>query len=90
MVGAKIIVDGIVQGVGFRWFTMNVAHKYPITGWVRNRLRGDVEIYAESSRETILKFVDELKIGPRFGKVETIDIEWKQPEAKFTDFSIKH
>ena len=90
MTGAKIILYGIVQGVGFRWFAMDSAKKYGVTGWVRNRLRGDVEIYAEAPKETILKFIEDLKTGPRFARVESADVEWKQATGKFSDFTIRH
>ncbi len=90
MTGARIILDGIVQGVGFRWFTINIAQKYRVTGWVRNRLKGDVEIYAEAPKEILLKFIEEVKMGPRFGKVEYADIEWKEASGKFSDFTVKH
>lgn len=89
MVGVRIIVDGIVQGVGFRWFTTRLADKHSVTGWVRNRLRGDVEIYAEADRAVLDAFITEVHSGPRFGRVDAIDLEWKEYSGKFSGFSIR-
>ena len=89
MIGVKIIVDGIVQGVGFRWFTSRQARQLGVTGWARNRLRGDVEIYAEGDRTTLETFILEVKAGPRFGRVDAIDVEWKEYTGQFSDFNIR-
>jgi len=89
MIGVKIIVDGIVQGVGFRWFTSHKARQLGVTGWARNRLRGDVEIYAEADRAALEAFIREIKTGPRFGRVDGIDIEWKEYTGKYSDFNIR-
>lgn len=90
MKGVKINVDGIVQGVGFRYFALRTAQKYGITGWVRNRLRGDVEIYAEGLETSLQTFIEEIKTGPRFGRVDAVDIDWKEYTGKFPGFNIKH
>ena len=90
MKAVKITVDGIVQGVGFRYFALRIAEKYGITGWVRNRLRGDVEIYAEGSESSLEPFIAEIKMGPRFGRVDALSKEWRQYTGKFLEFNIKH
>jgi len=89
MTGVKIIVDGMVQGVGFRWFTVRLAESFGITGWVRNRFRGDVEIYAEGEKETLQAFILDLKAGPRYGRVDALDVEWKNYTGAFKNFSVR-
>ena len=37
-----MLVTGMVQGVGFRYFTVMAARRYGLTGWVRNRMDGSV------------------------------------------------
>ena len=44
MIRYYIVVKGRVQGVGFRFFTINIASKYNLTGSVRNMDNGMVEI----------------------------------------------
>jgi len=89
MIAISIIVDGIVQGVGFRWFAAKLADKYGIKGWVKNRLRGDVEIYAEGEQTDIDRFIGDLRKGPRYGRVDALEIELKEYQGNFQDFSIK-
>ena len=88
MIGAYILVDGIVQGVGFRWFTYNLAANYGLTGWVRNRMRGDVEVYIEGEREIVEEFIEELRRGPRFGRVDAIEVKWRKATMKFSGFKV--
>ncbi|CUT02300.1 Acylphosphatase, partial [Candidatus Kryptonium thompsonii] len=44
---AHIIVKGLVQGVGFRWFVQKHANHLGLKGWTRNLSNGDVEIEVE-------------------------------------------
>lgn len=85
---AKIIVKGLVQGVGFRYFVYNRAVKLGLKGYVKNLYNEDVEIEIEGNRSLIEEFIAELKVGPRFAKVLDLIINWKQSENKFKDFSI--
>lgn len=89
MTGARIIVSGIVQGVGFRWFALDLANSCGLVGWVRNRMGGDVEIAVEGHREVIDEFIDSLERGPNFGRVESVEVEWTPAAGKFTRFSVK-
>ena len=44
MVRKRVIYSGRVQGVGFRYTTVSLARRYPVTGWVRNLPDGTVEL----------------------------------------------
>ncbi|WP_284037653.1 acylphosphatase [Neobacillus sp. 114] len=66
MIRYKIVVNGLVQGVGFRQFTLRKAGFYGIYGWVRNLENGTVEIEAEGLQENMEHFLS----GNR-GKIET-------------------
>lgn len=65
-------VYGRVQGVGFRAFTRRKAEENKMTGWVRNRIDGSVEVYAEGSDENMAVFLSVLKKGPSWGRVDKI------------------
>ncbi len=67
-------VRGRVQGVGFRWFTTRLAERLGVVGWVRNRADGDVEGEAQAARETLTEFVSGLEAGPRWSRVEAVEI----------------
>ncbi len=67
-----LIVDGRVQGVGFRFFTEAQAEKRNIGGWVMNRPDGKVEIEAVGKSEDIREFIEKVKKGPSMAVVTGI------------------
>lgn len=73
-----MVVEGLVQGVGFRWFVARRAEALGITGWVRNLYSGNVEIEAEGDRSLLEEFIKQVKVGPRSARVTNLKIEWKE------------
>ncbi len=71
----RIRVRGIVQGVGFRFFTERAARLFGVAGWVRNRYDGSVEIEAEAGSSELELFLAEIRKGPASGRVDGIDVE---------------
>ncbi|MGL4771961.1 MAG: acylphosphatase [Clostridium sp.] len=67
-----IIVEGRVQGVGFRYFATAAANKYKLTGTVRNMDNGMVEINIQGEEEVINKFIADIKQGNRFVRVDEL------------------
>jgi len=67
-----VIVDGIVQGVGFRSFAVKTANKFSIAGFVQNLKDGTVKILAQGSKNDINEFLNEIKNAPRPIDVEKI------------------
>ncbi len=70
----KALVSGHVQGVGFRYFVQSNALKYNLTGWVKNLSNGDVLLEAQGDKIYIEKFLEVLKSGNRFAKVQNISV----------------
>ena len=70
----SIIVEGHVQGVGFRYFTTIMAESHHIKGWVRNQNNGNVEIEAEGHFHNLEAFIKDIRKGPRFSRVENVII----------------
>jgi acylphosphatase len=58
-----LIVEGHVQGVGFRFYTKNKAHELGIYGWAKNLDNGSVEVIAQGEAEKIEEFVTFVKNG---------------------------
>ena len=87
VVGRKIQIKGIVQGVGFRPFVYGLAEKYTITGWVCNSSAG-VEIIANGQESEISSFISTIKTQPPpLSKIDSVKIEEIAPE-NFSDFKI--
>jgi acylphosphatase len=65
-----MVVEGRVQGVGYRYFVQRQAEVLGISGFVRNLYDGRVEIEAEASRTTLNQFTDACKQGPSMARVD--------------------
>ena len=88
-VGAHILVSGLVQGVGFRYFVSARARKLGLSGYVCNLFDGSVEIFAEGERALIEDLIREVKVGPRAAHVADLKIHWREPKREFVGFIIK-
>ena len=84
-----IRVSGIVQGVGFRYFTFNLAVNLNITGWVRNLANGDVEILAQGSEQALKEFLNKIGSGPKYSTVNHVEINTQDITQDFKNFTIK-
>jgi acylphosphatase len=65
-------VSGRVQGVGFRWFVMERARRLGLSGWVKNRGGGNVEIAAAGTTEALAQLESAVSGGPPGAQVEKI------------------
>lgn len=83
-----IVVSGLVQGVGFRYFTLYTARNHDIKGWVRNRSNGDVEIMAQGTEEALGHFIGKIRIGPKYSRVNHVEIS-TQIADDYKAFTIK-
>jgi acylphosphatase len=86
----KYIVSGRVQGVGFRWFTLNSAQMIGIKGYVKNRANGTVEIVARGTDEQLERFLMDIKKGPSFSRVDEIKTEVLPDEHLYHRFEITY
>ncbi|MEJ5203451.1 MAG: acylphosphatase [Anaerolineales bacterium] len=83
------IVEGYVQGVGFRMFVQRLASELRLKGWVRNTWEGNVEVVAEGNRADLEKLLAGLKVGPRSAHVTTVHQTWLPSTGEFSDFRIR-
>ncbi len=86
---AKVVVFGVVQGVGFRPYVFRLARRLGLKGWVKNAGRG-VEIHVESADPgDVRRFVPALEANlPPLAKIERITVE-AAPFRSFRGFSIR-
>jgi acylphosphatase len=83
------IVEGYVQGVGFRAFVQDRAAWLGLTGWVRNRWDGSVEVVAEGPQPDLEKLLTALYQGPRSSTVAGVSPEWLPASGEFSGFYVK-
>ncbi len=86
----KYTVIGRVQGVGYRYFTVNVANRIGCYGYVKNLFNGNVEVYAIGSKEQLEKLKEALFKGPSFSRVENIVEEDQIVDSAFFNFKITY
>ncbi|MGP8252840.1 MAG: acylphosphatase [Terracidiphilus sp.] len=66
------LVQGRVQGVGFRWFVQREASELDLKGWVRNTEDGDVEVLAAGEARDLDELRASLRRGPRGSRVDRV------------------
>jgi acylphosphatase len=82
------IVTGHVQGVSFRYFVLEQADKLDLTGWVRNRWSGAVEVTAEGTRQNLEQLLLALREGPPMAVVSDLDFDWLAYSGEFPSFNM--
>jgi acylphosphatase len=83
------IIEGRVQGVGFRMFVKDNARSLGVDGWVRNLRDGTVEVVAEGEREKLGKLLNALHRGPSASRVTQVKPEWQDPTGGHDGFRVK-
>ena len=89
-VRARVIVEGRVQGVFFRYHTQAMAFKLGVKGWVKNRSDGSVEALFEGNREKVDQIIQWCRQGPSEAKVTNVRTSWEDFRGEFEDFSINY
>lgn len=88
MIAVRITIQGVVQGVGFRWHTRREAQRLGLTGWVCNRPDGTVEAHLEGPVRAVDEMLAWLGEGPPSASVEAVDTTPTAPEG-LTEFEIR-
>ena len=85
----KVLVEGIVQGVGFRPFVYRIATELELTGYVRN-LGNVVEIIIQGSDDKIADFIYKLQNElPPIAKINNLETEELETDEEYSNFTIK-
>jgi acylphosphatase len=86
---ARAVVAGMVQGVGFRFWTERKAEALGLSGWVRNLYDGRVEVVLEGSDTLVREMVESLQGGPPGAQVEKVEVSWSEKLEDLRGFVIK-
>jgi len=88
-VRAEIVVNGLVQGVGFRYFVLRKANELNLYGFTKNQYDGSVIIVVEGEKYLIENLYKELKIGPMRADVKSSKIKLSKFENEFSSFEVR-
>jgi acylphosphatase len=86
----EIVVNGLVQGVGFRYFVYRHAEKFGLSGSVKNLYSGEVYIVAEGDMHLLEEFYKIIKVGPSHAHVRNASLKWSDFTNEFTEFKIEY
>ncbi|QMU72349.1 acylphosphatase [Streptacidiphilus sp. P02-A3a] len=82
-------VRGVVQEVGFRWWTRSRALEIGLLGYASNLGDGRVQVVAEGAREQCERLLDLLRSGDTPGRVDGVTEIWGPTEARYQGFEIR-
>jgi acylphosphatase len=88
-VRAEIIVNGLVQGVGYRYFVVREAKKLELNGYVKNLYTGEVLTIVEGEKAIVEELIMKLKVGPIHASVNSCKIDWQEAKNEFTEFEVR-
>jgi len=83
-IARRVWISGVVQGVGFRYWTEKEAIRLGLAGTVRNLLDGRVEADLEGDPEAVEALTEWLRHGPDSARVSGIEVEDRQPRGLTT------
>ena len=85
-----LYIEGVVQGVFYRAFVLELALKSGLMGWVKNLPDGRVEAVFEGKEEDVEKAIAECYKGPPGAYVTNIDVARESCKGEFRDFEIRY
>lgn len=82
------LVKGRVQGVGYRDFVERLARESNLTGWIKNKSDGSVELVLQGLPDTLRTCIELLHQGSPLARVESLSVDWRTPEKQFYEFRV--
>jgi acylphosphatase len=84
------LVSGRVQGVNFRYTTLQRAQALHLTGWVRNQPDGSVEVMAEGPQAGLEQLLEFLRNGPPHAGVTAVEVDWHTATGEYRTFDVRY
>ena len=84
-----LLIEGRVQGVGYRYSACAEGEYRSLAGWVRNLPDGRVELVAEGPGAAVESLVEWCRQGPRYAAVRQVDVAWEAPGDEPSGFRIR-
>ena len=89
-VRAEIVVSGLVQGVGFRYYVYSNATKLGLKGITKNLYSGEVFTIAEGEKAMVEELVKKIKVGPMHASVRSHSVKWRPATNEYSTFEIDY
>lgn len=89
-VRAEILINGFVQGVGFRYFVYRHALALDLVGFCKNLFTGEVLVVVEGERYKIEELIKKLRVGPSNSAVKNCRVDWSEVKHEFKSFEITY
>ncbi|MBK8171045.1 MAG: acylphosphatase [Sandaracinaceae bacterium] len=83
-----LVVRGRVQGVFYRASAAREAKRLGLTGWVKNRQDGAVEMVIEGEEDQVKDFLSWAQHGPSTARVENVETRWRSYTGEHPGFRI--
>ena len=85
-----VLITGRVQGVGFRNFTQRNAQQLGVNGYAKNLPNGKVEVVAEGDKSQLDALIALLKMGPRYARVDSLEIDERPFTDEYETFGVRY
>ena len=89
IVTKRVFVEGMVQGVGFRFHTQRQAAQLGVNGWVRNLEDGRVEVLIQGAQLVVTSMLEWLKKGPQRARVDKLTETAEESMERFGSFDVR-
>lgn len=83
-------ISGLVQGGGFRYYTVSCARQLGLSGWVLNLPDGRVEAEIVGEKDKIEELIAQIEIGPTGSQVTGVDCRWRPDEPQYNSFTVRY
>ena len=90
MKASRFLVSGVVQGVGYRFFTVRAARVLGLKGFARNLSDGRVEVVAAGPAESVRLLREQLASGPRGAVVSGVEETEAEIDPDPSEFEVRY
>jgi len=85
----SISINGLVQGVSFRWAATRIANNLDIRGFILNKPDGSVYIEAEGEENDLQEFIEWCKVGPERAIIDNCTVK-ENKLNNYTSFEVRY
>ena len=88
-VRVRILIDGRLQAMNFRFNAQREANKLGLVGFIRNLSDGRIEIEAQGPEDKVQKILDWCQEEPHGRQIHNILFRYDEPVNRYADFSVR-